>query len=253
MSSELVRFALLILAASVAVGPILLHRDFRFRTRIDAVPVPLGDLPVHARGYMLPRVVELASLGFELVGYFDVTGTSVGTASYLALAVNCKTNEWANVSYVTTVPAGVERGFIEFIAASSGGRVETNTNGAPTPLFPAAHPIFRFPQVEEAATLYRLHRRFVEEKLGDAVLQLPARGEETGELTRRLQSYAQHQERRGNMRRDADGEYARLTWKGAIVISWRGLWPVALRRRLRMYREAEQRLEALEAVRPSIT
>ncbi len=172
----MIRFALLILAASIAVGPILLKRNFRFRTRVDAKEVLLADLPENVRAFMTATLAELASLGFGAYDCFDVTGRQAGVTSFITVAVNRASRERANLYFACA--SGVERGFVEFLACTSNGRsVETNTNGAPTPMFPRPYFVYRFPQVDDASLLYRLHRHFVRQNLGDAALVFPAEGE----------------------------------------------------------------------------
>ncbi len=191
------------------------------------------------------QVPGITALGFETIGYVNLGSMTSGTMAFMALFSNSKTLEWADVSVVTT--ATKVRGYTEFITRCSEDlQVDTNTNSTPPVLFPSAsYHVFRFPQVKDAFTLYRLHRMLVQEKTGGAKPQLPPPGQEVAELKRRLERYGPRQQERGYMYPDNKGEYFRLTWKGAVLGAWRSIWPISLVRRWWMQGQSASRLRAL--------
>ena len=244
-NNELFRLILWVYGAMILLGPIGLRLQFKFAARVDPKLVPFESLPAQVKNFITPKVAGIKALGFELVGYVNV-GTLAGrTMSYMALFSNPKTLEWADVSVVTT--ASVVRGYIEFIARCSEElQVDTNTNATAPVLSPTPNYfVFRFPQVKDAFTLYRVHKMLVQQKFGGRRPQLPAPGEEVAELKRRLERYGPRQQECGYMYLDDMGQYYRLTWKGAALGAWRSIWPISLFRRLQMQGESESRLRAL--------
>lgn len=121
------------------------------------------------------RVPGISALGFECVGYLTLGSITPGTAAYMALFSNSKTPEWADVSVVTSTTK--LRGYIEFITYSSEDlQVDTNNNSTMPMLSPnpgGSYYVFRFPQINDAFTLYRVHRMLAQEKTQGAKPQLP--------------------------------------------------------------------------------
>jgi len=113
-------------------------------------------------------------------------------------------------------------------------------------LFPwPSYHIFRFPQVKDAFTLYRVHRILVQQNTGGSRPELPPKGQELAELKRRLERYGVRQQERGYMYLDAAGEYFRLTWKGAILGGWRSIWPISMVRNFLMQNQSQTQLRTL--------
>jgi hypothetical protein len=241
-------FLLLLLkvyGALILLGPLLLRAQFRFKAKLNPQLVPVESLPPDVQEFMAPRVQSIAALGFEPVGYVNVGSMTANTGSFMALFSNSRTLEWADVSVVKS--AKKMAGYIEFITrCSNDAQVDTNTNSNAPVLFPwPSYHVFRFPQVQDAFTLYRAHRMLVQENTGGCKPELPPRGQELAELKRRLERYDPRQQERGYMALDAAGEYFRLTWKGAILGAWRSIWPVSVVRRWWMRSRSEVQLRSM--------
>jgi hypothetical protein len=58
------------------------------------------------------------------------------------------------------------------------------------------------------------------------------KGEEIQRLVRVVESYGPRHLKIGYMYCAKDGETYRLTWKGALVMTWRALWPISMVRRM---------------------
>jgi hypothetical protein len=237
----------------IVLGPILLRAKFKFKAKVNPQLVLVESLPPDVRQFMEPRAQSIATLGFESIGYVSLGNMTANTGSYMALFSNSRTLEWADVSVVKS--ATRLAGYIEFITRCSNDvQVDTNTNYIAPVLFPSpSYHVFRFPQVKDAFTLYRVHRMLVQENTGGSKPQLPPRGQELTELKRRLERYGPRQQDRGYMYLDDTGENFRLTWKGAILGAWRSVWPVSLLRRWWMQGRSEGQLRSLGVaqVRPT--
>ena len=255
LQNDLVLLLLKIYAVLFVLGPIVLRATFRFRANLNPQLVPRESLPMEVQQFMAPRVSSVSGQGFELIGYVNV-GTLVGaTQSYMALLTNSRTLEWADVSVVWSTKTNTLKGYTEFITrCSNDAQVDTNTNATAPVLSPwSGYHIFRFPQIKDAFTLYRVHRILVQQNTGGSRPELPPKGQEVAELKRRLERYGARQQERGYMYLEPSGQYYRLTWKGAALGAWRSIWPISLLRSLWMQSQSQTKLRSLGVaqVRPT--
>ena len=227
------------------LGPIMLRAQFRYNAKVDPRVVPAEELPEAARAFIEPRVADFAPWNFDLVAYVSLWNVTPSTGAFMALLSNPHTCEWADVTFVMSP---VKRtGYIEFITrCSEQMQIDTNSNATAPVLFPVPqHHVFRFPQIRDVFTLYRVHRMLVTEIARGALPVLPPAGEEIAELKRRLDRYGPWQTQRGYMYLERNGEYYRLTWKGAILGAWRSVWPIPLIRGWRQRRKNQAILKRL--------
>jgi hypothetical protein len=245
LNNGLVLLLLKVYGALALLGPVILRAQFRFKAKLNPQLVPVESLPPDVQQFMAPRVQSITALGFEPIGYVNVGSIATETGSFMALFSNSRTLEWADVSVVKS--AKKMAGYTEFITRCSDDvQVDTNTNSIAPVLFPSSsYHVFRFPQVKDAFTLYRVHRMLVQGNTGGSKPELPPRGQELAELKRRLERYGPRQQERGYMYLDDAGENFRLTWKGAILGAWRSIWPISLLRRWWMQGQSQSRLRTL--------
>ena len=234
-----------IYAVLFILGPITLRATFRYKAKVNPQMTTEQALPDDVRNFMITRLPGITALGFQPVGYLDVGGLAPNTQAYMALLSNAQTSEWADIS-VVKAPTKM-RGYIEFITrCSDDSQVDTNTNSTAPVLFPSPnYHVFRFPQIKDAFTLYRVHRMLVQEKIGNSRPELPPQGQELNELKRRLERYGPRQQERGYMYLEADGQNFRLTWKGAFLGAWRSIWPISWVRGWWMQNRSEVQLKSL--------
>lgn len=226
------------------LGPIVLRATFRFRAKLDPQIVPRESLPPAVQQFMAARTAGITGLGFEPVGYIRITMVSGSTQSFMALFSNPKTLEWADVSVAQS--SKQMKGYIEFITrCSNDSQVDTNTNATAPVLSPSpSYHVFRFPQIKDAFTLYRVHRMMVQQSLGGSRPELPPKGQEVAELKRRLERYGARQQQQGYMYLDPAGEFYRLTWKGATLGAWRSIWPISAIRNFMMETKSQSMLRS---------
>jgi len=245
LQNDLVLLLLKIYGVLFLLGPIILRATFRFKAKLNPQLVSPESLPPDVRQFMTPRVSAIAGLGFEPVGFINLGTMASGTQSFMALLSNSRTLEWADVSVVKS--SKQMKGYTEFITrCSNDAQVDTNTNATAPVLFPwPSYHVFRFPQIKDAFTLYRVHRMLVQQNTPGSRPELPPKGQELAELKRRLERYGVRQQQRGYMYLDPTGEYFRLTWKGAILGAWRSIWPISMLRNLWMQGQSQTRLRSL--------
>jgi hypothetical protein len=246
LQNNLLLLFLKIYGVLLVLGPIVLRATFRFRAKLDPQLVPKESLPPAVQGFMTTRSMGIAGLGFEPVGYVSIPMVSGGTQSFMALFSNTKTLEWADISVAYSTKQNQMKGYIEFITrCSDDSQVDTNTSATAPVLFPSpSYQVFRFPQIKDAFTLYRVHRMMVQQSLHGSKPELPRQGQELAELKRRLERYGPRQQQQGYMYLDPAGEYYRLTWKGAALGAWRSMWPISAIRNFLMETKSQSLLRA---------
>jgi hypothetical protein len=171
---------------------------------------------------------------------------SGGTQSFMVLFSNPRTLEWADISTAYSAKQKRMKAYIEFITrCADDSQVDTNTNATAPVLAPGpSYHVFRFPQIKDTFTLYRVHRMMVQQNLRTSKPELPPKGQELAELKRRLERYGPRQQQLGYMYLDPAGEYFRLTWKGAALGAWRSIWPISMIRNLLMETKSQSLLRS---------
>jgi hypothetical protein len=228
------------------ICPVLVRYTMRFSAIYSPRVVSLNDLPEEAAAVFLPRVPELSSLGFEFLGYHDCGSLTSGTRNYAAYFCNRATSNFASVTVAVSADGAVS--YLEFSTRFANGLVlDTNTNSRP-PLTSEnpEHRVFRFPKLQTAEALYCVHRQLLEKYAPGLWPEAAPIGEELRRFERIIENFGSRHARIGYMELDGNGEYYTLTWKGACLIAWRGLWPTSLLRRLRQRRAMQSELDSLE-------
>ena len=148
----------------------------------------------------------------------------------------------------TLVTPSKTSSYLEFSTSFTHGlMLETNTNGG-LPLTPAQpeHRVFRFPNVRAGGALYRIHRRLIENYAAGLWVRAEAGGGELLRYKRVVENYGPRHARIGDMELAEDGTSYKLTWRGACMVAWRGLWPTSIVRRLQQRHRMQSELHSLE-------
>ena len=211
----------------------MVHSAYRFAAKCNPMDIPQSDLPEPVAGHITPRIAEMKRLGFALVGCYDCGELAVQTRSYVAYFCNRTDNDFANVT-ATVSPRGVTSYFEFSTRFSNGQAIETNTNGM-LPLTPGnpVMRVFRFADIQEPNDLYEIHRQLLGKYAVGLYPQAEPKGQEMKRWVRTVENYGPRHEKIGYMFLAEDGASYRLTWKGAFLVAWRGLWPTPLLRRMR--------------------
>ena len=227
-------------------GPLAARYTMQFAAHCNPKEVSLDGLPAQVATLFRPGIPELGNLGFELLGCYDCGSIASETSSYVAYFCNRTTNEHANMCALVT-PKNTAS-YLEFSTRFTNGMVlETNTNGT-LPLTPENPElrIFRFPKIQAPQALYRIHRQLAEKYASGQWPMGEPKGEELQRFVRLLENYGPRHARIGYMYLADDAEFYKLTWKGAFLMTWRGLWPTAILRRLLQRHAMQAELDSLE-------
>ena len=226
--------------------PFVVRSSFRLAARCNPEVKPLECLPVEIAAEFERRIGEFSGLGFELTGIFDCGALASGTRSCVAYFCNHTTNEFADVTAMSTCD-GVAS-YFEFSSRFANGQsIETNTNGI-LPLLPAnpAIRVFRLESIGEPRALLRIHRQLTEKYAPGLCALGEPREAEIQRYVRTIEGVGPRLAESGDMAIVAGGGAFMLTWKGAVRTAWLGLWPVSLFRKIIHHHAMRLELQSLQ-------
>lgn len=212
-------------------GMVVVRSTYRFSAKCNPAEIPVSKLPESVASQIAPRIVEFEQLGFTLSGCYDCGALAVQTRSYIAYFTN-RSNDFANVTAMVH-PRGVSS-YMEFSTRFSNGlAIETNTNRR-LPLTPGnpAVRVFRFADICDAKELYEMHRQLLMKYAEGLYPQGEPQGQEIRRWVRTAENYGPRHAKIGYMVLSEDGSSYRFTWKGAFLVTSRGIWPTSLLRNL---------------------
>ena len=237
--------AAILVGAMHVIAPAVVRNGFRFAARCKPLTVPVEELPKEVAAYIVPRILQMQNLGFELLGCYHCGMLTSNTQRYVAYFLKRSTNDFANIT-VATSPQKIAAYFEFSTCFSNELTVETNTNRA-LPLTPdnPGTRVFRFPKIKELDALYKLHLQLIEKYAAGQWAQGEPKGQELKRLVNVIENYGPRHSKAGYMVLGKDGETYRLTWKGAFLMTWRGLWPTSLVRKALQRKTMHSELQAL--------
>jgi len=244
----IVGLAALVCAAYLLL-PLLIKSSFKQRAdpHFDYYD-PEESLPPLPVIQLLDRTSEqMKQAGFSLVDYISLPDQMPNVVAIGALFANYQENDAAMAVMIWAFEGNVkiQNEHVEFSTEfDDGSIVDTNSNVQEGAFAPVENKwILQFPRVKDAAKLYRVHQRALQEfTSGKTKKRLPpedllvegARQGMINELTGQIGT--------GYLYLDADGEYFRPTWKGAYLMCWKMMWPVSTVRRILRNRKANSLL-----------
>jgi len=208
--------------------PLALRNTFRFSAHCRPQLLAAQEWPAEVTEHLRTLTLQLRNLGFEFSGCYDLGELGVHTDTVVAVFNHPDTHDYA--SFIVSSAAHLTDSYLEFSTEfSSGLRLETNNNGVlPLTPDPKNMRVFRFPEIEEPCALYCLHRQLIEKHAEGAWAKPEARGQEIQRWVRAAENYGPRHAQTGYMKLVAGSESYQLTWKGAILMAWKRLWPTSM-------------------------
>ncbi|HUI50935.1 MAG TPA: hypothetical protein VLX60_04070 [Terriglobales bacterium] len=218
------------------VAPFALHSSFRFSAHCRPRLLAAQEWPAEVTDRLRTLTLQLGNLGFEFLGCYDLGELGAHTDTMVALFSHPNTNDFA--SLLLSTASHLQDCHLEFSTEfSSGMRLETNNNDVlPLTPDPTSGLVFRFPEMREPRALYRLHRQLIEKHAAGAWPKPEVKGQEIGRWVGAAEQYGPRHAELGFMKLMNGSEFYRLTWKGAVLMAWKGLWPTSMVRQW-LYRQ----------------
>ena len=211
------------------LGPILVKRTNFQPANPRFEPIADDNLVRSVPSSFLQRAIELQSLGFTLVDHYTMNRQLENQTLVFSLYVNRATNDAAGVIFsvvFTDSSPTFSADFLEFSTHFTDG-FELDTNNISTPRIFYDSPttrVYKIPHIRDSESLYRVHGYLVSrEKRRKA--PLPPGGTEIDAVRESSKASLQHQVVAGTFYLDPVRDRYCYTWKGAILTTWRLIWP----------------------------
>lgn len=240
-------FALATLFPGV-VNTILVHSRQRHPAEPEFADFRPEDLSAEAADFFARMTDALAREEFHPAAH-AVWEPRPGQPLYQMIAVNRETRDQAMAVYERS---GSEKQpmttrYLEFRTVfRNGSEIDTNNRRQLTGL-PAIRRkrVFTFRQITNPRQLLKLHRGLVSRFGGYEEPVLPPRGGEAAAVRDAVIRDTQRMAGMGYLALDEMENAYRPTWKGAILMTWRIIWPISALRRMLLRRRGNRLINTL--------
>ena len=244
LAAEIVLFVVLLF---YVLGPVLVRFTLKQPIAPAFQPVQLEGLPPEAQDFLSDAARRLAPLGFEPAQTCVLLQKDIGTILMLLVHREARDTAMATAMYVR-ITAGqdkllklLRKTYVEFCTEFSDDSELCTNNSPELGTFPQApdKQVCQLPHVKDADALHGIHQEMLRRRKTQAAKVIPEPGRELEHLREGWARDLERQAERGYLvRSERQGVY-RATWKGALLMTWKLLWPVSAVRRSRLRREAE--------------
>jgi hypothetical protein len=211
--------------------PIRFKRNLWIKARFEFEPFrPAREvIPEEFWRYMCETIASLSAYGFTLAGHFQKLDFVAGFNGFTTVMEN---NEHATLAILSTTYYTKQPKFrgnmsLGFKTESEHGTeiVTVNNTILTDPPYPQTRIVLWMPEVRLPDELFEYHRRLLK-GLAVEVKRNVLKGGSSEYMKFHSQALVDHWVKVGYYKLDQAGEAYRLTWKGAILTSWKHLWPI---------------------------
>ena len=219
------------------LGPVLVHSRLKHSVNPDFRICNFQDMPRKAAVFISQKSESFRKEGFDLINYISWSSQEE-QSMYFALMVNRNTKDMGIAVFAIS---GRDKSLIQvqYIEYSTefedSTEIVTNNNPQPAVFHMFDKKIFRFPHIKNSHHLYVLHRKLLEQHT-DMEPVLPSPGTETETVRQTIIKDFNRQKDAGYYYQKEDFFYP--TWKGAVFMSWKLIWPVVAIRKIMLRRRA---------------
>lgn len=215
-------------------GPILTHQTHRITLKPNMIQFdPEGPgSPLELRSHFDATADWLDQLGFATERYYQLKHASPNADGWVLLFRNAKTGETARVITAVSTSDIIRIGtsFVVFIAEFSDGTQVVTSNRRSALIYPRRNPPYygrAFPQISDVRQLYVVHRARVENLAAGLIAVDPVGDDPYGYIRRvDFETTFAHAAACGYTYNDEMEGVLRMTWKGAILATWKLLPPI---------------------------
>jgi hypothetical protein len=225
------------------VAPIRLYRNHWMSAQSEFEVFRPGQevMPEEAWGHICEAVDSLERFGFRMVSHFRRSGRVSGAIAFTSLmeAKDRTTIAKLNTTFVTkpnkASPAHSMLAFFTECVDGTEFLTANNTVLGNTPSSRRKRMVLWMPETRDPGELYGYHERLVT-KFVKCRKPFDFEGNPSLYMKEYAEIEVNHWVKEGYYKLDRAGELYRLTWKGAVMIAWKQLWPIKpLRRAWRRY------------------
>jgi hypothetical protein len=224
-------FLLVFLLAPFVQVPIHLHRNHWLSVQTEYEPIsPARDvIPEEAWLRIRKGVASLSPCGFQVLGHFQKSAQVSGAMGYVTLLKNANLITVARLVTVfgTALKGRPAKGSLVFTTELADGTKLVTSNSTTTGLTPRRKNRLRLwmPEIQDPLELYEFHERLVQ-RFGKQPKLFDLNGDFNDYLRRHSDDQRAHWIKEGYYRLDSAAQLYRPTWKGAVLLAWKQLWPL---------------------------
>lgn len=215
-----------ILLLPLVLGPVLVRSGQWVSANFAVKAVDAGSLDEQVRTFLEQARGEFEAIQFEFVGYLTLEDYMPNVVSSFALFLD-RQNRTAAMAAVIRHKSGKTVPYYEFTSKYANGRV-INVNNSPVrgSFRNPSKSTYRYPKIASLRRLHDIHRWVTgrDQKAIDPAPFDRVRMAET--VTEALLGEVRLQQEFGYLRLDQAAKRFRFTWKGALVMTWKNVFPI---------------------------
>jgi hypothetical protein len=238
---EIISLILFILGLPFILGPFAVYFTQAHYANPSFLPISFDRLPADIKELFSYSIRALNNEGFEHVAYLYSCEHTINIHTYLSLLVHPNNKDSAIVSSIQC--RDIHTTYVEFCTEFFDGKEFcTLNNGEPSVLRTYQQKqIYKFPEIKNPQSLYKIHRAIIKRhNLQHTTPKLPSPGKEVFELTHGMRRDFEKQVEFGYLYLTADGQWFKPTFKGAVLMTWKLVWPIGMIRRTQLVRKSRK-------------
>ncbi len=226
--------------SQVLLGPVLVRYMQWARTDPEILPVLPNELAQPRMDKVAAYRKELEALGFDFIGYYDIPDLMPNVQVTFALLQNATLKIWAMVPVLRS--KALEVCYVEFSTEFSDREELCTNNSSQLQAFirTPGKKMFQFPKVNDPGTLLKLHHYLSGIHFRNKTVVMVGRDNALKYLKASITRDFIVQAELGFYYLDKDGEKFRPSWKGAILMTWKLVFPVNIIRKIWLNAKAKK-------------
>ncbi|MCI5130673.1 MAG: hypothetical protein D3904_03945 [Candidatus Electrothrix sp. EH2] len=204
------------------IGPILIYFTLKQSAKPNIEPHDLNTFPQDVQDYFLQNISALEQQGFKAICYCISEPDTPMMLHFCLL-------KHANKQDIAMIVVGQnDIRYTEFGSGFNELDISTNNNLQHPLVFPERQDAkkYSFPNISDPGELYTIHRLLIRRDAQDTTPKVVADGAELGEVKKGMIREMEGNVADGYYRFDTTSNAYRPTVKGAVLMTWKMIWPL---------------------------
>jgi hypothetical protein len=242
--------AVVVLLVQAIMGPVLVRFNIWGRKNPEIKVVDFDEMESYIADKINAYCIELEKLGFEAIELFCLPDLMSNPVGPFAILLNEQGKTWAMVVFMKSDTAGTFH--IEFCTEFFDESELCTNNSTQLTSFAKAYrkEVFQFPKQDDIGLMYAAHKHLINTHFGGRSAVLNGVGNEQEYLEASFIKDFVKQAELGYYYLDRSGTKYRPTLKGAILMTWKLIWPIGAFRKLLRSINAQNILREIRATEP---
>ncbi len=234
--------------------PCFIKYTLRFRRHFSLDEVDPAELPSQVAAFFHLSAEQMEPIGFRAVRHFLISDLLPNVTAVIVVFENRVQDEVAiaAVMFAYKDSSGkkevlLQEKYVEFSTEFiNDTEISTNNNRQESAFKPVSRRrIMQFPDTEDISTLYSAHQLLLQRFATQPKRTLPHPEQWAEEIRNNMTRELLEQIETGYLKTDASQEFFLATWKGAYLMTWKLMLPIAQIRRWNRRRKARHLLSEI--------